>query len=96
MRLPPRVQVPGQGRGLPVRGKALPLATLAGVLAALGASVWPQSMRTEAEVWVGRGGEGAPCGSGGPGTKAEEHARPVKWVKRALHLFKLSLKLCMF
>lgn len=30
---------------------------------------------------MGRGGEGAPCGSGGPGgpgTKAEEHARPVK------------------
>ena len=45
---------------------------------------------------MGCGGEGAPCGSGGPDAEAGERARPVNQVKRALHPFKVGLKLCMF
>ena len=60
MQLPPRAQVPGQGRGLPVRGKALTLAALARVLAALGASVQPRSMHAGTA-----GGLGGMWGRGG-------------------------------
>lgn len=86
----------GVRAGLLVRGKALPLAALAQVLAALG-SLCDQGQYTLGlqEVWMGCGGEGAPCGSGGPGAEAGECARPVKQVKRALYPFKLSLKLYM-
>lgn len=97
MQLPPHSQA---GQRLPVGGKALPLAPRGWrVLAAVGASVWPQSPHAGTAGGPGgmRWGGGTSC-LWGPGAEPGERARPVKGVKKgftpiwsrfkALHVFK--------